>query len=49
LLHTGFKVGEKVEQYDERWSHFLNELIIALKKIKKVEGVFTISRSGKQR
>jgi uncharacterized protein YndB with AHSA1/START domain len=26
LLHTGFKVGEKVKQYDGGWSHFLNEL-----------------------
>ena len=27
LLHTGFKPDEKVKQYDEGWSHFLNELI----------------------
>jgi uncharacterized protein YndB with AHSA1/START domain len=26
LLHTGFKAGEKVKQYDGGWSHFLNEL-----------------------
>jgi hypothetical protein len=25
-LHTGFKAGEKVKQYDGGWSHFLNEL-----------------------
>jgi len=28
LLHTGYKVGEKVKQYDECWSHSLNELIL---------------------
>jgi len=26
LLHTGFKAGEKVKQYDGGWSHFLDEL-----------------------
>jgi uncharacterized protein YndB with AHSA1/START domain len=26
LLHTGFKPDEKVKQYDEGWSYFLNEL-----------------------
>ena len=26
LLHTGFKAGEKVKQYDRGWSHFLDEL-----------------------
>jgi uncharacterized protein YndB with AHSA1/START domain len=26
LLHTGFKADEKAKQYDEGWSHFLDEL-----------------------
>ncbi len=34
LLHTGFKADEKAKQYDEGWSHFLNELIKYCKKIK---------------
>jgi uncharacterized protein YndB with AHSA1/START domain len=34
LLHTGFKAGEKVKQYDEGWSHFLNELAKYCEKIK---------------
>ena len=34
LLHTGFKAGEKVKQYDEGWSHFLNELVKYCEKVK---------------
>jgi uncharacterized protein YndB with AHSA1/START domain len=34
LLHTGFKAGEKVKQYDGGWSHFLNELKKYCEKIK---------------
>jgi uncharacterized protein YndB with AHSA1/START domain len=34
LLHTGFKADEKVKQYDEGWSHFLNELIKYCEKTK---------------
>ena len=34
LLHTGFKVEEQAKQYDEGWSHFLNELIKYCEKTK---------------
>jgi uncharacterized protein YndB with AHSA1/START domain len=34
LLHTGFKADEKVKQYDEGWSHFLDELIKYCEKTK---------------
>jgi hypothetical protein len=34
LLHTGFKAGEKAKQYDEGWSHFLNELVKYCEKTK---------------
>jgi uncharacterized protein YndB with AHSA1/START domain len=33
LLHTGFKADEKAKQYDEGWSHFLNELAKYCEKI----------------
>jgi uncharacterized protein YndB with AHSA1/START domain len=34
LLHIGFKADEKVKQYDEGWSHFLNELVKYCEKAK---------------
>jgi uncharacterized protein YndB with AHSA1/START domain len=34
LLHIGFKPDEKVKQYDEGWTHFLNELIKYCEKTK---------------
>jgi uncharacterized protein YndB with AHSA1/START domain len=34
LLHTGFKADEKAKQYDEGWSHFLNELVKYCEKTK---------------
>ena len=34
LVHTGFKTDEKAKQYDEGWSHFLNELIKYCEKTK---------------
>jgi uncharacterized protein YndB with AHSA1/START domain len=34
LLHIGFKPDEKVKQYDEDWTHFLNELIKYCEKTK---------------
>jgi uncharacterized protein YndB with AHSA1/START domain len=34
LLHTGFKADEKTKQYNEGWSHFLNELIKYCEKTK---------------
>lgn len=34
LLHSGFKAHEKAKQYDEGWSHFLNELVKYCEKAK---------------
>jgi len=34
LLHTGFKAHEKAKQYNEGWSHFLNELVKYCEKAK---------------
>ena len=34
LLQIGFKADEKVKQYDEGWSHFLNELVKYCEKAK---------------
>jgi uncharacterized protein YndB with AHSA1/START domain len=34
LMHQGFKADEKAKQYDEYWSHFLNELVKYCEKTK---------------
>ena len=42
LQHTGFTANEKAKQYDEGWSHFLNELVNIVRKQNKTTTITSL-------